>query len=69
MNFIKTTGPEWIHVNGYAKKQELSSEYMLDFLPGLTLIGPDKKIIAANLSFPDVEKMLRSKYSFSGKDR
>ena len=69
MNFIKTTGPEWIHVNGFAKKQELSSEYMLDFLPGLTLIGPDKKIIAANISFPDVEKILRSKYSFSGKDR
>jgi hypothetical protein len=69
LTFIKSTGPEWIHVNGYSKKQELSSQYMLEFLPKIILIGPDKRIMAGNISFPEVEKILRRKYSFLRNDR
>ena len=68
-DFIKSTGPEWTHVSGYSRRQVLSDEYMFDFLPAIFLLGPDKKIVAGNISFPETEKILRSKYSFLRNER
>jgi hypothetical protein len=68
-NFIKLTGPEWIHVSSFPRTQELSAIYMLDYLPGLFLVGPDKRIIAGKISFSELEKTLRSKYSFLRNNR
>jgi hypothetical protein len=67
LNYIKGTGPEWININGAAKKDYFSDHYMFEFLPSLLLIGPDKKITAGNLNFSEVETILRSKYSFTNR--
>jgi len=67
LNYIKGTGPEWIHVTGYAKKDILNQEYNFEFLPALFLIGPDKKIVAGNINFSEIETLLRGKYSYSNR--
>ncbi len=67
LNYIKGTGPEWIHVSGFEKKELLSQEYNFEFLPSLFLIGPDKKIVAGNINFSEIETILRGKYSYSNR--
>ena len=67
LNYIEGTGPEWVHLNGFLKKELLSDEYNFEFLPALFILGPDKKILAGNLSFPETETILRSKYSYTNK--
>jgi len=67
LRYIKGTGPEWVNLTGYSRKELLSDTYMFEFLPALFLIGEDKKIVAGNVNFTEAETILRNKYSFTKK--